>query len=162
MCGWSLCVTVMRLPLCMCDRPASVLGPETDQALFQRRLQKALRSHPLHCYPASVKEFVRGLDGHISDNGRLKWSLLYTQVSGGWPADWRRSDTRSETSHRPDVTSTSSVRPPQLAWSRLLILGILLLQCPGFSVDCRTDSIKSFLTVLCFQVVSDNLSVCIQ
>ncbi|XP_037076945.1 Fanconi anemia group D2 protein-like [Pollicipes pollicipes] len=59
---------------------------ETDQALFQKRLRKALRSHPVHGYPASVKEFMRGLDDHISSNGQLRWSLLYTQTAAGCAA----------------------------------------------------------------------------
>ena len=79
---------VSSTPLSAYTRPGSIyyrracssVAAETDQALFQRRLRKALRSHPVHCYPASVKEFLRGLDGHTSDNGQLRWSLLYTQV----------------------------------------------------------------------------------
>lgn len=51
-----------------------------DQAVFQRDLTYSLKSHPVYRLSEIGEKFVKGLEDHIEDPLRLKWSLLYTQV----------------------------------------------------------------------------------
>ncbi|XP_063887534.1 Fanconi anemia group D2 protein-like isoform X1 [Scylla paramamosain] len=51
-----------------------------DQAVFQKDLTYSLKSHPVFRLPEIAEKFVKGLEDHVEDPQRLKWSLLYTQT----------------------------------------------------------------------------------
>ncbi|KAG0727428.1 Fanconi anemia group D2 protein [Chionoecetes opilio] len=51
-----------------------------DQAVFHKDLLYNLKSHSVYRLPEIAEKFVRGLEDHIEDPLRLKWSLLYTQT----------------------------------------------------------------------------------
>nr|XP_027210400.1 Fanconi anemia group D2 protein-like [Penaeus vannamei] len=51
-----------------------------DQAVFQKDLRWGIRSHSLYRMPEIAEKFVKGLEEHVEDEVRLKWSLLYTQT----------------------------------------------------------------------------------
>lgn len=52
-----------------------------DQAVFQRDLRRALRTHNIFSQEEAAKEFIKGLEAHIEDLMRLKWALHYTQTT---------------------------------------------------------------------------------
>ncbi|KAG7161843.1 Fanconi anemia group D2 protein-like 1, partial [Homarus americanus] len=51
-----------------------------DQAMFQRDLRWSLRSHSIYRMPEIAEKFIQGLEDHIEDPVKLKWTLLYTQT----------------------------------------------------------------------------------